>query len=641
MYESFFGFNQRPFSHAPNAAHYYPAPGIEQARQTLASCIERAAGPGVLIGPPGVGKTLLCYVLAEQFRDSFQVATLGGASVCTRRALLQNILFELKRPYRDMEEGELRLSLMDYLEPGPTCPNGLLLIIDEAHTLPLRLIEELRLMTNFVREGQARIRLVVSGTVALEERLANTKLESFNQRVTARCYLQSLGYEEQCHYLRAQIAGAGADPDELIDESALLAAYRASDGVPRIVNQIMDHAFVLAFAAGEGRLTGRSIEQAWADLQQLPTPWIDEETTSNQESVVIEFGELDDIAQPYVDERMDESEIEVSELSELYDSRQDGESPGLRVAAVGDEYECEFELGEGVEFESPNVPQAFNPFEEQFEEEEVILDRHASLENVNIRSRLRVSSKTDNPWQLLAELSDNEINAISPTPKPDPVTPIVDRDSRSSIAPTMNALDAVSDLALDDPWAMASDDSADSAPLESSAGNYEYSTNLENSADRTLDLLESERELYETLLDPASDPVLPEHFDAHAPAPATFADQEEQSYSDAKNQVEALVSDVRRQTVNHHQFGVSTPPAVLGDDLSQVLSSTSANDESVCNVDELLSFGTSVQQLELRVAPTDDRDMILIEDEPNARRNGTESLVHPDYQQILAQMRQP
>ena len=35
----------------------------------------------------------------------------------SRRALLQNVLFELHLPYRGMEEGELRLSLIDHLEP--------------------------------------------------------------------------------------------------------------------------------------------------------------------------------------------------------------------------------------------------------------------------------------------------------------------------------------------------------------------------------------------------------------------------------------------------------------------------------------------------------------------------------------------
>src|SRR5690242_21397023 len=112
-------------------------------------------------------------MLARHFRGRFQVAHLAGARLGTRRALLQNILFELKLPYRDMDEGELRLSLIDHLEPQAGGPAGLLLLVDEAHALPLRLLEEIRLLTNVIRDGTARMRLVLAGGTALEERLSN------------------------------------------------------------------------------------------------------------------------------------------------------------------------------------------------------------------------------------------------------------------------------------------------------------------------------------------------------------------------------------------------------------------------------------------------------------------------------------
>src|SRR5207244_2142982 len=119
-------------------------------------------------------------------------------------ALLQNILFELKLPYRDMDEGELRLSLVDHLEPRSGGPDGLLLLVDEAHMLPLRLLEEIRLLTNVVRDGQTRVRLVLAGGMALEERLTSPKLESLHQRIAARCYLQSLRRDETIYYVQEQ-----------------------------------------------------------------------------------------------------------------------------------------------------------------------------------------------------------------------------------------------------------------------------------------------------------------------------------------------------------------------------------------------------------------------------------------------------
>src|SRR5438094_8147294 len=89
MYESHFLLSHRPFTPAPQAEAYIPTGTLEQARQTLTRCIERAEGPGLVIGPAGTGKSLLCNLLALHFRGKLQVAHLAGARLCTRRALLQ------------------------------------------------------------------------------------------------------------------------------------------------------------------------------------------------------------------------------------------------------------------------------------------------------------------------------------------------------------------------------------------------------------------------------------------------------------------------------------------------------------------------------------------------------------------------
>jgi type II secretory pathway predicted ATPase ExeA len=142
MYETFFKFHSRPFIPAPQINAYFPAAIIENARQTLSRLIERAEGPGVVCGPPGTGKTLLCLLLAEQFRERFSVVLLSCGRLKTCQAMFQAILYELGLPYRGMDEGELRLSLVDFLEPKSDGQAGLLLLVDEAHTLPWRLLDE-------------------------------------------------------------------------------------------------------------------------------------------------------------------------------------------------------------------------------------------------------------------------------------------------------------------------------------------------------------------------------------------------------------------------------------------------------------------------------------------------------------------
>lgn len=383
MYEDFFGLSGRPFPAVPHFDHYYPGMAIKNAAQRLIRCVERAEGVGIVVGPSGTGKTLLMMVLAAHFKDSFRVALLSSGRLATRRALLQAILFELGRPYRDMDDGELRLALVDYLTQGEDCPQGMLLLVDEAHTLPLRLLEEIRVITNLVAGGQPRTRLVLAGGALLEERLASPKLESFSQRIAARCYLESFNRDETQAYIHAQLANVGGKGEKVIPADACSAVYQATDGVPRLINQVCDHALLLARAAGHQEIDRPVVEEAWADLQQLPTPWNGDSAEQKSESGIIEFGGLED--EPgQGDERAVGQEASDREVASV---------PMLRISPHSEEEADPVEQVEQIEealsgleadFEppgstGPEVELVFDPphdpFGEEFEEEEVIAGR--------------------------------------------------------------------------------------------------------------------------------------------------------------------------------------------------------------------------------------------------------------------------
>ena len=110
MYESYFGLSQQPSASVPRVERALPAARAEAARATLTRCVERAEGVGLIVAPSGTGKTLLCRILAEQFRGRFEVALLRSGRLGTQRAAPGHPV-RVGQPYRGMDEGELRLSL--------------------------------------------------------------------------------------------------------------------------------------------------------------------------------------------------------------------------------------------------------------------------------------------------------------------------------------------------------------------------------------------------------------------------------------------------------------------------------------------------------------------------------------------------
>src|SRR5208282_5139454 len=258
----------------------------------------------------------------------------------------------------------------------------------------LRLLDEIRSLTNLTRDLQPAGRMVLAGSHVLEERFASPKLESFSQRISARCYLEAFQRNETEAYIQSRISKCGGRAAEIFPAETCQTVHKATDGVPRLINQVCDHVLLLAYAAGIRRIEPAHVAEAWADLQQLPTPWNAPVAPAGDN--VIEFGGLDDgpsdstpiAGQIVADEYASAAEAAVMQPTLVLAATEDletSESPQtfeqLRhiqqlLADVQAEFQPVASIGQEVElvFDAPH------PFAEPFEEEEVIADRYAAIE---------------------------------------------------------------------------------------------------------------------------------------------------------------------------------------------------------------------------------------------------------------------
>ncbi|MFN6129066.1 MAG: ExeA family protein [Planctomycetota bacterium] len=312
MYESFYGFDQRPFLTAPTLDRYFPAASIEATYQTVMRAVQRGEGPVAIFGGAGLGKTMCCLRIAASIPRNFDVVTLTSAQVVTRRALLQSLLYELHLPCGDGSEGVLRLTLLERLQSAQeNATEGIVLIVDEAQTLSVKLLDELRILTNIVHNGVPRLRLVLCGTLRLEETLTHPHMESLNQRLAARCYLAPLSHEESNRYVQYKIELCGQRWEEVITPDGLEAIYRAADGIPRLIDQVADQSLLVGAKEKIRPINATVVGYAWSLLQQLPNPWSDAipsgtpsaDTNSTEldefqddEDASVEFGSLEDLA---------------------------------------------------------------------------------------------------------------------------------------------------------------------------------------------------------------------------------------------------------------------------------------------------------------------------------------------------------
>lgn len=389
MYQTHFQMSALPFRTASNGQCFFPTPAREQVLFTLSRVAEQAVGIGLLVGGVGSGKTSFCHRLAEDLSGGFRVAIPNTAGLRSRRDMLQAVLHSLCRPYRDMEEGELRLTLIDFLNSSELDGQAVLLLIDEADTLPLSLLEELRMITNVVTDGVPRVRLVLIGVPRLEEHLSHARLSSLNQRVAARCYLQSFNRQETAEYSRFQIQSCGGEPDRVFSKDALDAVYEVTDGVPRLIDQLCDHAMVMALEGGRQTVGRVCIHEAWADLQRLPPPGPRLEQKDEIVPGIIEFGPLEDDNNTDINDSRNaesdfEQELSVRDPEESLDEIQHrvslAASDVIPYKSDADDPTDHGRSGKAVsESAGLNYFDPDTPFHEEFDEEEVLLDRVTSL----------------------------------------------------------------------------------------------------------------------------------------------------------------------------------------------------------------------------------------------------------------------
>ena len=260
----------RFFPTTPNASCYYPSTGHEVALAGLVKALEFGEPFALLIGQPGLGKTLLAQVLLQRLENPKAVAFLPHARFDNTLGLLKGILFDLGLSSVKQTTQELRMDLTEKLyesfaEHGPA-----LIIQDEAHLLHPELLEEYRLIGNLETGGGRAAQVVLLSQPDILETLKKSYFESFRQRITFCPTLEPLGKYEAADYLIHHARIAQKLPG-YFTESALEKLVSFSCGIPRILNQVGELSHQQVTQAGQNRL---DLEHVQTAIELLKRPWL-------------------------------------------------------------------------------------------------------------------------------------------------------------------------------------------------------------------------------------------------------------------------------------------------------------------------------------------------------------------------------
>lgn len=293
MQSSQSNFTIPPFPPFPAASRYVALGSVEEAIARVSNSIRGGDGIALIMGPPGTGKSIICSVLAKEHAESHLVVSLGDVAITNQDSFYRRLLHEMGVDVTAIPAGDMEFAVVQQVCSDDAPAGGVLLLIDEAQVMPAEVLEAIRATTNIMKDGQPRVSAVICGGPKLDETLASASMEPFSQRVATRCYLHPLNSQETRFYITEVIRTCGSNPDSTITDEAIGAIHHASNGIPRLINQMMTEAIDCAADENETVICERIVDQAWAQLQQLPSPIVEEQKIAS-DSAPVEFGLLDD-----------------------------------------------------------------------------------------------------------------------------------------------------------------------------------------------------------------------------------------------------------------------------------------------------------------------------------------------------------
>ena len=269
MYLEPFKLKELPFRLSPDPQFLYLSKQHARAKAYMESTIWFTDGFVVITGEIGSGKTTLIESFLKEVPADVVVAQINQTQV-TAMDFLQAVLAQFGFSPFKMRKAELIATLNNFLIEQYAAGRRVLLIVDEAQNLSMRVLEEIRLLSGVETTKEKVLRIILAGQPELNDKLDAPELEQLTQRVRLRFHLQTLSESETRGYIQHRLDVAGAGDRELFAADTYPEIFRYCGGVPRLINTLCDTAMMAAFTADRDTVTRADIVSAVQELQ-----WVD------------------------------------------------------------------------------------------------------------------------------------------------------------------------------------------------------------------------------------------------------------------------------------------------------------------------------------------------------------------------------
>jgi general secretion pathway protein A len=270
MYLEFFKLREFPFRLTPDTEFLYMSNAHARAKAYMDYSVWNREGFVIITGEIGCGKTILIKkLLSELEEDNFLVAKIFQTQL-DEVEFLQAVLVEFGLNPFNAKKVELIDMLNTFLVDSYREMKQLVLIVDDAHNLSLKALEEIRMLSGLETQKEKVLHVILVGQPQLNAMLDAPELEQLVQRVRLRFHVRPLVLEETAEYIGHRLKVAGCERTDLFTPETMPVIFKYTGGVPRLINTLCDTALTVAYADSLPTVTINVLKEALDELQWQP-----------------------------------------------------------------------------------------------------------------------------------------------------------------------------------------------------------------------------------------------------------------------------------------------------------------------------------------------------------------------------------
>ncbi len=267
MYLEHFGLERQPFKITPDPSLFYSGSNRGAILQALQYAICSGEGMVKVVGEVGSGKTMLCRMLEQELSELVEVIYIANPSLSPDN-ILHAIAFELNL---DISSETRKLQVMHklqlYLLEKHTINQQVVVFVEEAQSMPIETLEEIRLLSNLETADHKLLQMVLFGQPELDLKLREPGIRQLKERITHNFYLTPFPAGDVYSYLNFRMRAVGYRGPDLFSRKLARRIERESSGLTRRINVLADKILLAAFSEGGHSLKKEYIKRATRDSE--------------------------------------------------------------------------------------------------------------------------------------------------------------------------------------------------------------------------------------------------------------------------------------------------------------------------------------------------------------------------------------